>query len=40
MVLEYFEAISFNPLSANVGYSPHEGDVTCSRCGVSYRQNH
>jgi len=30
---------SLNPLSANVGYTPHEGD-TCSRCGASYRQNH
>jgi len=22
----------FNPLSANVVYTPHDGDVTCSRC--------
>jgi len=27
-----------NPLSANVEYTPHGGDVTC--CGASYRQNH
>jgi len=20
-------------------YTPYEGDVTCSRCGASYRQN-
>jgi len=25
---------SINPLSANVGYTPHEDDVTCSRCGI------
>jgi len=29
----------FNPLSADVEYTPHEGHVTCSRCGASYRQN-
>jgi len=27
-----------NSLSANVGYT-HEGDVICSRCSASYRQN-
>jgi len=26
----------FNPLSADVVYTPH---VTCSRCGASYRKN-
>jgi len=35
---------TFNPLSADVEYTPHEGDVTwgdvtCSHCGASYRQN-
>jgi len=32
----------FNPLNANVEYTPHDGDgeVTCSGCGASYRQNH
>jgi len=29
-----------NPLSANVEYTPHGGDVTCRGCGVSYKQNH
>jgi len=28
-----------NPLSANVEYTPHDGDVTCSVCGASYREN-
>jgi len=23
----------------NVEYTPHEGDVTCSRCDALYRQN-
>jgi len=27
------------PLSADVGYTPHEGDVTCSRCSVDIWQN-
>jgi len=26
----------FSPSSANA----HDGDVTCSGCGASYRQNH
>jgi len=26
----------FNSLSANVAYTSHESDVTCSRCGASY----
>jgi len=25
----------FNPLSTNARYTPHESDVTCSRCGAS-----
>jgi len=29
-----------NPLSANVEYTPHEGDLTCSHCGTSYRRSH
>jgi len=29
-----------NPLSDNVEYTPHGGDVTCSRCGALNRQNH
>jgi len=24
----------------NVEYTPHDGDVTCSCCGASYRQKH
>jgi len=27
-------------LSANVEYTPHDGDVTGSGCSASYRQNH
>jgi len=27
-------------LSANVEYTPHGGDVTCSGCDASYRPNH
>jgi len=27
-----------NTLSANVEYTPHDGDVTCSGCGASYRK--
>jgi len=26
-------------LSANVECTPHDGDVTCSSCGTSYKQN-
>jgi len=34
-VLKKFQNyVVFNPLSANVGYTPYEGDVTCSRCGA------
>jgi len=29
------ERYILNPLSVNVAYTPHEGDVTCSRCGAS-----
>jgi len=29
-----------NPFSANVKYTPHDGDVTCSGYGALYRQNH
>jgi len=25
------------PLSANVEYTPHDGVVTCSCCGASYK---
>jgi len=25
--------LAYNTLSANVGYTPHVGEVTCSRCG-------
>jgi len=28
------------PLIAIVEYSPHDGDVACSRCGASHMQNH
>jgi len=31
---------TINPLSANVEYTPHGGDATCSGCGASYRQDH
>jgi len=27
-------------LIANVGYIPQDGDVSCSGCRDSYRQNH
>jgi len=27
-----------NPLSASVRYTPHEGDITCSCCGASYKK--
>jgi len=27
-------------LTLYVEYTPHGGDVTCSGCGASYRQNH
>jgi len=30
----------FNPFSANVEYTPHDGDVNCSSCSASYKQNH
>jgi len=36
----YATTPAFNPLSANVEYTPHKSDVTCSRCRASYRQNH
>jgi len=43
-VRDFFEylplQIELLALSANVGYTPHEGNVTCSRCGALYRQNH
>jgi len=31
---------SINPLSADVEYTPHDGDVICSGYSASYRQNH
>jgi len=37
MIMKY--VLYIHPLSANVGFTPHEGDVTWSRCGSSYRQN-
>jgi len=32
--------ILFNSLSANVGYTRHDAEVTCSTHSASYRQNH
>jgi len=35
-----FSSFTINPLkSANVRYTPHKGDVICSRCGASYHHN-
>jgi len=31
---------SFNHLSANVEYTPHEGDVICTGCSALCSQNH
>jgi len=30
--------LELKPLRANVEYTPHYGDISCSGCSASYRQ--